>query len=91
MHYSPGYINNDFENNIWFDLPNEDVDERWTVDLTGTYKMDNGLTVRAGGRNILDADFPYMLSSSSRPWDNKRVDLRKRVLFLEVSYDFDFN
>ena len=91
VHYSPGYINNDFENNIWFDLPNEDVDERWTVDLTGTYKMDNGLTVRAGGRNILDADFPYMLSSSSRPWDNKRVDLRKRVLFLEVSYDFDFN
>ena len=91
VNYSPGYINNEFENYVFRELPNEDVDARWTVDLTGTYRMDNGLTVRAGGRNILDADFPYMLSTSGAPWDARRVDLRKRVLFLEVSYDFDFN
>ena len=90
VHYSPGYINNAFENSLFRDLPNEDVDASWTVDLTGTYAMGNGLTLRAGGRNILDADFPYMLSSSGRPWDNKRVDLRKQVLFVEASYNFDF-
>ena len=89
--YTLGYINNDFENDIFLELPNEDVDARWTVDLTGTYRMDNGLTVRAGGRNIFDADFPFMLSESGRPWDAKRVDLRKRVLFLELSYDLAFN
>ena len=91
VNYSPGYINNEFENYYFRDLPNEDVDARWTVDLTGTYRMGNGLTVRAGGRNILDADFPFMLSTLGAPWDSRRVDLRKRVLFLEVSYDFDFN
>ena len=56
------------------------------MDLTAAYQMDNGLLIRAGGRNIFDRDFPFMLSSSRRPYDSKRVSVRKRVLFLEVKY-----
>ena len=65
------------------------VDSRTTVDLTGGYRFDNGLAVRAGGRNIFDADFPFMLSRSGRPFDTTRVDLRGRVLFVEVTYDIE--
>lgn len=85
VHFTPGHINNYFENTSRA-IPNKDVDARWTVDLTGTYEMTNGLTLRAGGRNIFDTDFPLSLNQSGRPWDTRRVDLRKRVLFLEVSY-----
>ena len=51
---------------------------RW--DTTAWYNT------RAGGRNIFDRDFPFMLSSSRRPYDSKRVKVRKRVLFLEAKY-----
>ena len=85
IRHRPGYINNDFEN-AFTPLPNEPVASHTTVDLTAAYEMDNGLLIRAGGRNIFDRDFPYMLSSSRRPYDSKRVNLRKRVLFLELKY-----
>ena len=88
LNYTPGYINNDFENFSYLSLPNEDVDSYLTVDLTATYEMENGVTFRFGGRNIFDRDFPFMLAAGFRPFDPKRVDLRKRVLFLEVAYEF---
>ena len=90
VNYTPGYINNDFENTFRA-LPNEDVDPHYTVDLTGSYDLGHGLLLRAGGRNIFDAEFPYMLSSEGRPWDAKRVDPRKRVLFVEANYSFGLN
>ena len=86
VNHTPGYINNDHEN-AFSPLPNEPVGSRTTVDLTVAYEMDNGLLFRGGGRNILDRGFPYMLSSSRRPYDSQRVDLRKRVLFFEVKYE----
>ena len=85
IRHTPGYINNDREN-AFVPLPNEPVASYTTVDLTAAYEMDNGLLFRAGGRNIFDRDFPYMLSSSRRPYDSQRVSVRKRVLFLEVKY-----
>ena len=85
IRHIPGYVNNDHEN-AFTPLPNEPVASYTTVDLTAAYEMDNGLLIRAGGRNIFDRDFPYMLSSSRRPYDSKRVNVRKRVLFLEVKY-----
>ena len=86
IRHRPGYTNNDFEN-AFNPLPNEEVDSRTTTDVTVAYEMDNGLLFRAGGRNIFDADFPFMLSSSRRPYDSQRVDVRKRVLFFEIRYE----
>lgn len=86
VNHTPGYINNDREN-AFSPLPNEPVGSRTTTDLTVAYEMDNGLLFRGGGRNIFDRGFPYMLSSSGRPYDSQRVDLRKRVLFFEVKYE----
>lgn len=85
IRHTPSYINNDHEN-AFNPLPNEPVDSYTTTDLTVAYEMDNGLLLRAGGRNIFDSDFPFMLSSSRRPYDSKRVDVRKQVLFFEVKY-----
>lgn len=86
INHTPGYTNNDHEN-AFSPLPNEPVRSRTTTDLTVAYEMDNGLLFRGGGRNIFDRGFPYMLSSSRRPYDSARVDLRKRVLFFEVKYE----
>ena len=86
VNHTPGYINNDHEN-AFSPLPNEPVGSRTTTDLTVAYEMDNGLLFRGGGRNIFDRGFPYMLSSSRRPYDSNRVNLRKRVLFFEVKYE----
>ena len=86
IRHTPGYINNDHER-AYIPLPNEPVDSYTTVDLTAAYEMDNGLMFRFGGRNIFDADFPFMLSSSRRPYDSTRVNVRKRVLFFEVKYE----
>ena len=85
---APGYTNNEFEN-TFFPLPNEEVDSYTTVDLSAQYRFDMGLTVRAGGRNIFHDSFPWMLRRG-QPYDARRVDTRGRVLFLELSYDFNF-
>ena len=85
---APGYTNNEFEN-TFFVLPNEEVDSYTTVDLSAQYRFDMGLTVRAGGRNIFHDSFPWMLRRG-QPYDARRVDTRGRVLFLELSYDFNF-
>lgn len=86
VRHTPSYTNNDHER-AFRQLPNERVASRTTTDLTVAYEMDNGLLFRVGGRNIFNRDFPFMLSSSRRPYDSKRVDLRKRVLFFEMRYE----
>ncbi len=85
VRHLPSYTNNDFEN-AFTPLPNQPVDSYTTTDLTAAYEMDSGLLFRVGGRNIFDRDFPFMLSQSRRPYDSQRVDVRKRVLFLEMKY-----
>ena len=85
---APGYTNNEFEN-TFSPLPNEEVDSYTRVDLSAQYQFDMGLRVRAGGRNIFHDSFPWMLRRG-QPFDARRVDTRGRVLFLELSYDFNF-
>ena len=88
--HKPGYVNNDFENNLFFSLPKMPVGSYTTVDASVKHSWkEKGWTVRVGGRNILDRKPPFMLSSRGVPYDTKRVDLRGRVLYLEVAYDMD--
>ena len=81
--YTPAYLNN--ANSRVGDQP---VESRYTIDLSASYRWDNGLLMRAGGRNIFDADFPFTLSRYGKPFDAARVDIRGRVWFVELSYDF---
>lgn len=87
--YTPGYVNNSFENSFFRTLPNTDVGSRTTYDLGVKYVMDRGFTLRAGGRNIFNRSFPFAINQHGQPYDPTRVDLRGRVLFLDVSYEFD--
>ena len=89
---TPGYLNTDHEADFPFPpIPNMEVDSRTVIDMSVRKSFNNGLRVRAGGRNILNADFPFMLSSNGQPYDTTRVDLRGRVFFFELTYDFSFN
>ena len=87
VNYTPGYIGNYFENNTFRAIPNTDVGSYTTVDFTASYVFDNGVTLRGGGRNLLDREFPFVLNGS-QPYDSKRVDLRGRVLLLEASWSW---
>ncbi len=88
--YTPGYLNNHYSSNASGEprVPDMQVDSRYTVDLSGTYRWDNGLLVRMGGRNIFDADFPFALNGEGKPYDASRVDVRGQVWFAEFSYEF---
>ena len=88
--YTPGYLNNNYSSTAFGEprVPDMQVGSRYTVDLSGTYRWDNGLVVRLGGRNIFDADFPFALNGQGKPYDAARVDVRGQVWFAEVSYDF---
>jgi len=62
------------------------------VDLTVTYRMDNGLRIRAGGQNVLDRGAPRTLSSTSasggaQPYDPARWNARGRVFFVELNWE----
>ena len=81
--YTPAYLNN-----ANYRVGDQPVESRYTIDLSATYRWDNGLLARAGGRNILDADFPFTLNTLGKPYDSVRVDIRGRVLFFELSYEF---
>lgn len=82
----PSHINNNFANSRFIDIPNAKVDSYTTVDITGRYRFDNGLEVRAGARNLFDADFPFSLHQGGRPFDTQRVDVKGRITFVELRY-----
>ena len=64
------------------------VDSLTTVDLTASYQFDNGLRLRAGGRNIFEADSPTIWGRlRSLLYDPTRWDARARVLFLELNWE----
>lgn len=88
VNHLPGYINNDHERTVNRDIPNASVSSWTTVDASVRHRFANGVTVQAGGRDLLGRDFPFMLTHTGRPWDSKRVNLRGRVLFVNLSYDF---
>ena len=81
--YAPAYLNNGNPR-----VGDQPVESRYTIDLSATYRRNNGLLARAGGRNVLDADFPFTLDRFGKPFDPVRVDIRGRVWFFELSYDF---
>ena len=59
------------------------VDAYVYVDLAVSYRFDNGLRLRGGGRNVLDADPPATLWGG-RPYDLTRYDARGQMLSMEV-------
>ena len=104
LYYTPSYINDralycSSSNEVpgsrctpenrgdYLQLP---VSSLTTVDLTVTYRMDNGLRIRAGGQNVLDRGAPRTLSyssSQSQPYDPARWDARGRVFFVELNWE----
>ena len=66
--------------------PTMKVDSYVTVDLTVSYRFDNGLQLRGGGRNVLDAD-PPATPWGGRPYDLARYDARGQVLFVEANWE----
>ena len=70
-------------------LPTLKVGALLTVDLTMTYRFDNGLLLRAGGRNLFDRQGPATLRQGL-PYDPTRWDARGRVLFLGANWQFDW-
>ncbi len=63
------------------------VDDFLTFDLNMNYQFNNGLTLSAGGTNIFDAQPPFSLVDR-RPYDGSRYDIRGRVFYLDLRYDF---
>jgi outer membrane receptor for ferrienterochelin and colicin len=67
-----------------------------TVDLTGSYQYHgpgvwlDGLTITAGARNLFDKSFPFIDLDYGPvlPFDPSRVDVRGRVVFVEVGKKF---
>ena len=96
LNYTPSYDNVNFEGDVrGFDpvtnpdgIPVTAISSYLTVDASFNYRWGNGLSTRVGARNLLDRDFPFALSARA-PYDASRVDLRGRVAFIELSYDFE--
>ena len=64
-----------------------DISSLTTVDATVTYRMDNGLRFRVGGRNILDRAAPANVFDGGLPYDPTRWDARGQVLFLDLNWE----
>ena len=100
IYYTPAYLNDGTlyctyarrqipgsrcgESDRYIELP---VSSITTVDLTLTYLFDNGLRVRAGGRNILDRAAPRTLFGLQLPYDPTRWDARGQVLYIDLSWE----
>ena len=56
-----------------------------TVDLTVTYRFDNGIRVRVGGRNIFKATSHVLWGGL--PYDARRWDARGQVLFVDLNWE----
>lgn len=101
VYYTPGYVHErarfcsyavqQIPGNRCEDIPYEylslDVSSLVTVDLTVTYRMDNGLRIRVGGRNILDRGAPATVFGSSLPYDPTRWDARGQVFFVDLNWE----
>jgi len=88
-HYSGRYIN-DNNNSINvgpISVQTVPVASYTTFDLTGSYTAKAGWSVQAGARNLFDKAFPF-LSGYRVPWDERRVDLRGRVIYLQIGMKY---
>ena len=83
LNHSSAYKNKELTATI------EDVKSYTTIDLTTAYAMpQHGLRFSAGVNNLFDVDFPYVDVRTG--YDSARVDLRRRVFFIDVTKEFDF-
>jgi iron complex outermembrane receptor protein len=55
-----------------------------TFDLTGFYNAPAGFSIHVGVRNLTNAAYPFF-NDYYLPWDPRRVDLRGRIFYLEVT------
>lgn len=84
-------VNHDAEYKILADDGSGDVakiDAYNTIDLQLAYNFD-GWKLSGGVNNLLDEDFPFVAHNDAG-FDTSRVDLRRRVIFLNVSRGFEF-
>ena len=68
------------------DLPELEVPGHAIFDLTLTYELDNGLRIRAGGKNIFDKVVKTVFAGQY-PYDPTRWDARGRVMYMELRYE----
>ena len=101
VYYTPGYVHErarycsytvqQIPGNRCEEIPYEylslDVDSLITVDLTVTLRMDNGLRVRVGGRNVLDQAAPATVFGGGLPYDPTRWDARGQVFFVDLNWE----
>lgn len=96
VNYIPGYENDRTGyclqvvgqcTRLYSQAPPLQVSSYTTVDLTVTYQFDNGLRLRAGGRNIFDEELRTVYDRI--PYDPTRYDARARVFFLELNYELE--
>lgn len=78
--YSSSYINTDLFSPA--QLGPQGVKHYTTFDLTGFYSLPRGITIHAGARNLTNANPPFF--NYYEPWDSRRVDLRGRIIYLEL-------
>ncbi len=98
VNYTPSYFNNELvQHALGVDFATftasdqiqgtfGDVDDYTTVDFSMSYALDNGVKLRAGGRNILNTEFPLAITSSG-PFDSTRVNLRGRVMYIDITFE----
>ena len=79
--YSSSYTNTDLESPT--QLGPQSVDHYTTFDLNGFYNLPGGFSVNAGVRNLTNAAFPFF--NYVVPFDEHRVDLRGRIIYLEFA------
>jgi iron complex outermembrane recepter protein len=89
--YTPSYIN-DYEvlmsgGNITNPDYSKPVGSMLTFDLTAGWRIDNKVRLNFAGRNIFDADAPFVVVST-RPYDTARYNPAGRTLSLELQYSF---
>lgn len=87
--YSSSYDFTEFGYRQLIGEKNDYIEHYSTIDLTGFYNFNEGWEFKAGIRNLLNNKFPFVDHVRS-PYDPQRVDVRGRVIYLDVSRSFDF-
>ena len=66
---------------------NQHIPHYVSYDLTGQWQMPSDWHLNAGIRNLTNSTFPYL--DNRTPVDPRRVDIRGRVVYLELSRSYD--